>query len=98
MGVDIMRSQKGRHGIVKGFQGPPAPVEKIVTSRMKFPAGGHTGKAAGIASIKTDRMFGQTGKVGGDSFITTVRVKQMPVKRIKHDHNYFHIAFASLTA
>jgi hypothetical protein len=88
--MDTGAVQHGRHGVVKGLNGPPASVEKVITPGMEFPAGGHTGETAGIAAVKTEGSFPQAPEIRGmDPGIAVIREK-MPVQGVKHHHYRFH--------
>jgi hypothetical protein len=66
-------------------------VKKIVTPGVQFPAGGHTGQAAGVTIIKGYGMFRQTPEVGRPGPVAAVGGQMPPVKRIEHHHYCFHI-------
>ena len=72
MGMDSGPAQQLRHGVVKGLQGAPAAVEKIVSAGVQLPPGGHTGHAAHIAVVKGHSPLGQPGKIGGFRPVTAV--------------------------
>jgi hypothetical protein len=79
MAVDIMPVQYLGHGIVKGLQRAPAPVEKIAAPRVEFPPGGHTGEAPRVTVFKTDSMLRKPGKVWGNSITAPIRIEEAPV-------------------
>jgi hypothetical protein len=90
MGIDPLVLQNLRHGIVKGFNGPPASMEEIIPAGMEFPPGRHAGEASCIAIIKNNRFFRKPAEIRGFSPIAAISGQQVPVKGIKHQHNRFH--------
>lgn len=43
MRIDPVLFQQLRHGVVKGLQRAPAPMEKVIAPGVQLPAGGHAG-------------------------------------------------------
>jgi hypothetical protein len=66
-------------------------VKKIVAPGVQFPAGGHTGQAAGVTIIKSYGMFGQALEIRRPGPGTAVGGQMPPVKGIEHHHYRFHI-------
>jgi hypothetical protein len=57
MSIHLFLFQQSRHGIIERLYWSPAPVQKIIPSRMEFPPGRHAGKTPGIAVFKGYGLF-----------------------------------------
>ena len=78
MGVDPIGMQDRRHGVIKRFQGPPGPMQKVVTPGVHFPSSRHTRHGSDIEVIKLDGPFRQPLEVRRLDPIVAVAREKMP--------------------
>ena len=78
VGIDPLLLQQLRHGVVKGLQGTPLPVEEVVAPGVELPAGRHTGHGAHIAVVKLDAVLCQTLKIGGNGCCGRIVAGKIP--------------------
>lgn len=64
MGADAGLFQQLGHGVVKGFQRTPAPVQKVGAAGVQLPASRHTGHTADIGILELGRLPRQPEKIG----------------------------------
>ena len=82
-----------RHGIIKWFQRPPAPVQEICSARMQLPPCRNTRHAAYVMVVKYGGMTDEPLEIR-HRHLLVLRLKaghHRPAQGIKHHHNRFHI-------
>ena len=91
VGVDARLLEQLGHGVVKGFEGSPAAVQEVVSTRVQLASGRHTWHGSAVGIVEGDGPLGEVGEVRRDDLGGPIGREEAPIEGVEEDEDRTHV-------